>query len=674
MEATKKLPVVREDLYRFRFVSEVSLSPDGTKAVYAVNRADQEKNGYASSVWLADLKTGENRLLAERGNAKNPVWLDDSTVLFKAERPEAAKQASETTYFAIPVCGGEAQLYMTVPEKTGKAVRVKDGLWLLQATADDFKEQEALKTKDGEEEITAVRGVDYEVYEELPFWFNGKGFRSRKREALYLFSKESGELKCITPEFLDVTAFDVSADGGAVAFCGPCYDSIKPVPDALYCYRIENGQTKRITDGADRQTGHVCFMGNDRIFYTATPFGRMGRNPRFYVHDLGTGETKELPFCDADIGNGVGSDAKYGANRVLAYCEGDGLLYMVQTAWGDSHLMTLDCSGSAGLPVKKTALAGAVAGFDIKYPQGADKPVIVLNAMRGTHLSELYLLDPATGEERKLTAHNDEYLETHEISEPESFRYAGKNGYEMEGYVMKPADYVPGTKYPAVFEIHGGPKGVDGTVFFHEFQCLASAGYFVFYGNPRGSDGRGEEYADITESFGKNDVADLMELCDETLKRFPDIDGTRIGICGGSYGGFMCNWLVGHTNRFAAAVSQRSISNYLTKCLYTDIGYYANKLQMGAYPWEDFDKVWSMSPLSGMNSARTPILFLQSDEDYRCYMGDAIQMFSAVKRLGTDTRMILFHGENHELSRSGKPQNRMTRLDELMKWFEKYLK
>ena len=255
---------------------------------------------------------------------------------------------------------------------------------------------------------------------------------------------------------------------------------------------------------------------------------------------------------------------------------------------------------------------------------------------------------------------------------PEAFRYESRNGYTMEGYVIRPAQYEPGKKYPAVLEIHGGPKGVLGSVFFHEMQCLASDGFFVIYTNPRGSDGRGEAFADITEVFGKDDFDDLMEFTDQALSHCPDIDPERVGICGGSYGGFMCNWMVGHTHRYAAAVSQRSISNYLTKCLYTDIGYYANRLQMGAYPWEDFHKVWSMSPLSGAAQAKTPLLLLQSDEDYRCWMGDAVQMFSAVKRQGVPTRMVLFHGENHELSRGGRPKNRIRRLQELEQWLKTY--
>lgn len=199
-------------------------------------------------------------------------------------------------------------------------------------------------------------------------------------------------------------------------------------------------------------------------------------------------------------------------------------------------------------------------------------------------------------------------------------------------------------------------------------SAWASAGYFVFYGNPRGSDGRGEAYADLTEKFGADDFQDLMELFDQILKHYPDIDEKRVGICGGSYVDLCAT--DGRPHRpVAAAVSQRSISNYLSKCLYTDIGYYANRRQMGAYPWEDFEKVWSMSPLKEAPKGRTPLLLLQSDEDYRCWMGDAIQMFSAVKRQGVDARMVLFHGENHELSRKWKttePDHPFKRADELV--------
>ena len=265
-------------------------------------------------------------------------------------------------------------------------------------------------------------------------------------------------------------------------------------------------------------------------------------------------------------------------------------------------------------------------------------------------------------------------MDTHSVLPHEYFTFKDRDGVELDGYVIKPLGYKPGKKYPGILEMHGGPKGIFGGVFHHEMQILANMGYFVFFTNPRGSDGRGSDFAAITGKLGKEDFNDFMDFTDEVIKRYPDLDEKRIGICGGSYGGFMCNWMIGHTDRFAAAASQRSISNYLTKSLCTDIGFNHNMAQLDTDPWHDFETVWDTSPLKNGHLAKTPTLFIQSDEDYRCWMSDALQMFSALKMNGVDSKVVLFHGENHELSRSGKPHNRITRLTEICQWFEKYVK
>ena len=690
MGQTEKKPVTREDLFQFRFVSEVSFSPDGQWASYVVNQADREENRYHSGIWAVNMETKENKLLAARGEVKAPVWLDEETLLFASGRDMDKEEAKKRTeYYRLSLTGGEAVKAMSIPVKVEKLRKLKDK-WLVLATVDENQEDSKASkgaagqqargqdagaagggecqggTSAGEDSYEAEEGKDYYIYEELPFWFNGKGIRSRKRSALYLFDEVSEEMTRVSQKYLDIVSFDVSPDKTKVVWCGPEYDSVMPRTCGLYLYNIEEGKQKQLVKEDLYDVNQVCFMGDGKIFYTASTYERVGKHPRYYIYDLAQGgSARQLPYQDASVGNIVGSDAKFGGGSSAVYCREKDVLYLVQTLWGDSKIMAMDQEGAV---TEVTKAAGAVTGFDVNGGR------IVMTAMRGQHLAEVYALCPDSGEEEKLTGFNDEYLENHKVSHPESFRYDSKNGYEMEGYVTKPADYEPGKKYPAVLEIHGGPKTASGTVFFHEYQCLANDGYFVIYCNPRGSDGRGEAFADITEVFGKDDFEDLLEFTDQALAHYPDIDPGKVGVCGGSYGGFMCNWIVGHTDRYAAAVSQRSISNYLTKCLYTDIGYYANRLQMGAYPWENFHKVWSMSPLSGAKDAKTPLLLLQSDEDYRCWMGDAIQMFSAVKRQGTDARLVLFHGENHELSRSGKPENRMTRLKELEGWFEKYLR
>ena len=278
----------------------------------------------------------------------------------------------------------------------------------------------------------------------------------------------------------------------------------------------------------------------------------------------------------------------------------------------------------------------ALCGNTIYYP-----------AMRDMGLTEIYSFDGKT--EKKLTSFNDAILTEREVCPVEEFTFTCQ-GLELDGYVMKPAGFDPEKKYPGILTVHGGPRATFGPTFFHESQVFANAGYFVFFTNPLGSDGRGNEFADITGKHGGIDFDCCMALTDEVVKRYPQIDEKRLGIMGGSYGGFMTNWAIGNTTRFAAACSQRSIA------------------------WNSPEKMWAHSPLKYADMAKTPTLFIQSDEDYRCWMGDALQMFSALKYFGVEARVCLFHGENHELSRSGKPKHRIRRMTEMMNWFDKYLK
>ena len=239
---------------------------------------------------------------------------------------------------------------------------------------------------------------------------------------------------------------------------------------------------------------------------------------------------------------------------------------------------------------------------------------------------------------------------------------------------MKPHGCRKGKTYPAILHIHGGPRTVFGDVFHHEMQMWAGAGYFVFYCNPRGSDGRGNEFGDISGKYGTVDYQNLMEFTDEMLKAYPQADPSRVAVVGGSYGGFMTNWVIGHTHRFAAACAQRSIANWVSFEHTTDIGYFFTPSQMKATTRTDVEKLWFHSPLQYAPKAKTPTLFIHSEQDYRCWMSEGLSMFSALKLNGTPTRLVLFHGENHELSRSGRPQNRIRRMEEILNWFNRYLK
>lgn len=229
-------------------------------------------------------------------------------------------------------------------------------------------------------------------------------------------------------------------------------------------------------------------------------------------------------------------------------------------------------------------------------------------------------------------------------------------------------------KYPAILDIHGGPKTVYGKVFYHEMQVWASKGYFVFFCNIHGSDGRGNEFMDIRGKYGTIDYDELMQFTDKVLETYPQIDASKVGVTGGSYGGFMTNWIIGHTDRFACAASQRSIANWISFSQTSDIGPYFAQDQQSATYYENPEKLWWHSPLKYARNVKTPTLFIHSDEDYRCPLCEGLQMLNALLDQNIEARMCLFHGENHDLSRTGLPQHRLRRLNEITNWMEQHLK
>ena len=643
--------ITYQDLYRFHFLSDLLISPDGNHAIFTDNRPNREKNGYDSDLWLMELPAGTYRPLTRGGDAKGAFWLDDASVVFRAKRD---KDGKETQWYRISIDGGEAEPFLSREEKVTTLLPLQDGGYAALLSRRCEGEEE-------EQPHTAKEGKDLWVFDEIPFWYDGQGKKNKIRNAIGLLHGE--EMRLITPQYRNVTAMQLSPNGKKLAYAGTEFRDVLPRASGLFLYDLATGETETLVEQEAVSVGSLFFMGEDTLFYTGTTYEFPGRNPRYYLYDLQTGEHRLLPFCDASPSGSVGTDCGYGGGSTMAYAQD--CLWFPQLHWGNAHLKKMDRDGRIETVCDTP---GSFNSF------GIHGDLVLMTAMRGTDLPEVWALDLRSGEERQLTRFNTEYLAAHHVVTPEYFTFRNRDGWELDGYVLKPVGYEAGRKYPAIFEMHGGPKGVYGGVFHHEMQCFANQGYFVFYTNPRGSDGRGEEFANITGQLGGIDYRDFMDFLDEVLRRYPDIDEARVGACGGSYAGFMCNWMIGHTNRFAAAASQRSISNYLTKSLCTDIGFNHNMSQLGTTPWEDFDTVWAHSPLKYAPQATTPTLFIHSDEDYRCWMSDAFQMFTALKMNGVDSRIALFHGESHGLSRIGKPENRIGRLTEIGSWFEKYLK
>ncbi len=310
-----------------------------------------------------------------------------------------------------------------------------------------------------------------------------------------------------------------------------------------------------------------------------------------------------------------------------------------------------------------------VTGFDAA---GGD---FVYTASTPTTFSELYLAgEPIT----QLTA---PFASRRELSEPERFTAVSEDGTEVEAWIVPPAGLEEGKRHPLLLNIHGGPYTQYTTKFFDEFQVLAGAGYAVAFCNPRGSSGYSEEWGrairgpgELGPGWGSVDYEDLMAVTDEALSRFAFCDGERVGVLGGSYGGFMTSWIVGHTDRFQAACSERAVNNMIAEAGSSDIGVWF-KGYTGSHWFEDPETHRKLSPSTYAQNVTTPLLIVHSEDDLRCPVVNAEELFSILRILGREVEFVRFpHGEGHELSRSGTPRHRVQRFEILVDWFDRYLK
>jgi dipeptidyl aminopeptidase/acylaminoacyl peptidase len=290
-------------------------------------------------------------------------------------------------------------------------------------------------------------------------------------------------------------------------------------------------------------------------------------------------------------------------------------------------------------------------------------------AMHKQNLQEIYRLEDGILEE--VSKFNEEVFTGKYLAKPEEI-IVNKITHTVKGFALLPEGYNPNQKYPLLLDIHGGPKTVYGQVYYHEMQYWVNQGYIVIFANPRGSDGKGDKFADIRGTYGTIDYEDLMDFVDRAIDIYPGIDEKEMYVTGGSYGGFMTNWIVGHTNRFKAAATQRSISNWISFYGTSDIGYYFASDQTAGHPILDLENLYRQSPIKYAMHIQTPLLFIHSDKDYRCPMEQAQQLYAVLKTRGVDTELIWFKDENHELSRGGKPQARIKRIKDITNWFKNH--
>ena len=650
----------------FRMLSALTFSPDGKKLAYVVTEIDREKKEYVSRLRL---RTGEeDRPMISDGKVGEYIFEDDDHILFATDRRDEKKKDKEeekeasTVLYRLPLSGGEAEKAFELPLDAGSFERLPDGSLLM--TGEISTENPDLYLLEGDKKKKALEKQeeekDYDVLTESPFVSNGRGLIQGKRSAVFHYQVKEKKLRRLTGRYTDVSSFRVH--GKDVYFSGVNFRNRRPNRDCLYRLNLETGKTEQIL-GPKLLIYAIEFIG-DTLIVSGADGKRYGENgnPCFYTFDIGTRELKLLTDADESLGNAMLTDVEYGAAR-FTKAEGN-YLYFPALDRDGCRLKRLSLDGR----IETVASAdGIISDYDVH----GDK--VIFAGMLNMKLPELYQAEK--DENRCLTAWNAEVLKDTYVAQPHPVT-AELDGEEIDGWVLLPEDYDPRKKYPAVLDIHGGPKCAYGPVFFHEMQAWAAKGYIVFFCNPHGSDGRGSAFAYLDLQWGSIDYRQIMAFTDRVLELYPAIDIRRICCTGGSYGGYMSNWILGHTDRFCAIATQRSISNWVTMYGLSDIPPISNFEVCSADPYTEkgIEEMWNVSPLKYIMNAKTPTLIIHSEEDYRCPIAEGYQLYTALVYLRVPARMVVFHGENHELSRTGKPAHRLRRLEEITGWFDKYTK
>lgn len=660
-----------KDFLNFNFLSNIEFSENNKNLLFVKSNQNYENNNYISDAFIYNIENNKTYKLTSVKDASLVSWLNNDTVIFKSSlRDEELKSKKDeefidySLFYSININGGEAESLFNIELEAVDLYSIDENNFLIKAIYDINREK---KRKEDNYLEWVKEEVDYEVFDEIPFWVNNVGITNKKRERLYHYNKKENKLTSITDEYSNVNSFKYK-DGKVLCIINSFTDKA-PTTTELRLYDINdinNIKEKVIIDSNKYAIYFADFIidydNKEKIISVMTDMKKYGLNENsgFYLIDENN-NINLLYHYDNGLGNMIVTDSSFGGGKDIRVYKDK--IYFVGTENENAHIKCLDLKGNI---ITITNKKGAVNCFDVSDDN------IYFIGFRDLKLEEIYSINNEA--EKQLTCFNEDVIKEKSLSIPEKVSFKTNNNFEIDGWVLKPINYDENKKYPAILDIHGGPKTAYGEIFFNEMQVWANMGYFVFFCNPRGSEGKGNAFADIRKIYGTIDYEDIMKFTDIALEKYTNIDKNRLGVTGGSYGGFMVNWIIGHTDRFKCAVSQRSISNWIDDFGTTDIGYYFNPDELGGDVCSGFDKLWQQSPLKYANNAKTPTLFIHSEEDYRCYQTQAFQMFTALKYYGVESRICLFKGENHELSRSGKPKHRLRRLKEITDWFEKYLK
>jgi len=665
--AEKKRRIKATDLYRFQLVSDPQISPDGRHIIYCLQRTERATEKKYQNLWLVPADGGSPRQFTLGDHVdRYPRWSPDGEqIAFLSNR----KDEKQFQMYLIPFRGGEARRLTDLQGDFAGFSWSPDGKRF--ACLFRKKDEEAIEREKDEQKKKL--GIVQRHITRVFYKMDGAGYLPKERFHIWTIRLKDGKAKQLTDGFEyeeELPAW--SPDGGTLLFASNRAEDPDFNPDVsdLCTLPATGGELRKIeVDHALQKGGPVYSPDGAWIAYFGRErTGSFWQNTCLYVVPAAGGEARnltseyDLHLSSTTLGDVGGSPAL----TPLAWALDSSAIYFTISRMAEQPYLSISRDGND----LRNLIAGGTNGpFSLDAAQTA---VAYVHATM-TDPGEVWVQALADGEARRLTNHNDDLLSGLDLGEMEEAWFKARDGYDLQGWILKPPDFDPDQQYPSILEIHGGPMMQYGDNFMLEFYYLAAHDYVVYFSNPRGSQGYGNAHAGAIENnWGTVDYDDVMDWADYVAAQ-PYIDTERMGVTGGSYGGYMTTTIIGRTDRFKAACAQRLVSNLISMWGTSDFNWAWTRAWGNETPWENMANYWRQSPISRIGNAKTPTLIIHSERDFRCNMEQGEQVYVALKKLGVDSELVLFPEESHGLSRGGRTDRRVARLKHILRWFDRYL-